>query len=115
MPAIGSEKFGTRLLKKMMMNELSMITIIILCLAFTAGLVLGAFYFIALWRTVKRLSETTHPVRLMLGSFVVRMAVVLAGFYFVMSGHWERLAIALMGFIFMKIILTRRLGIDKAI
>lgn len=102
-------------MKKMMMNELNMITVIILCLAFTAGLVLGAFYFIALWRTVKRLSETTHPVRLMLGSFFVRMVVVLTGFYFVMSGHWERLAMALMGFIFMKVILTRRLGTRKAI
>jgi len=50
-----------------------------------------------------------------LGSFALRMAVALAGFYFVMSGHWERLAMALMGFIFMKIILTRRFGISKAI
>jgi hypothetical protein len=39
----------------------------------------------------------------------------LAGFYFVMSGHWERLAMALMGFIFMKVILTHKLGINKAI
>ncbi len=98
-----------------MMNELNMITIVIFCLAFAAGLALGAFYFIALWRTVKKLPETLHPVRLMMGSFALRMAVVLMGFYFVMSGHWERLAMALMGFVFMKIILTRRLGIDKAI
>ncbi len=97
------------------MNELNMITVIILCLAFTAGLVFGAFYFITLWRTVKRLSETAHPVRLMLGSFVVRMVVVLTGFYFVMSGNWERLAMALMGFILMKVILTRHFGISKAI
>jgi F1F0 ATPase subunit 2 len=94
-----------------MMSELNMIKVIILSLAFVSGLVLGAFYFIALWRTVKRLSETTHPARLMLGSFVVRLAVVLTGFYFVMSGHWERLAMALMGFILMKVILTRRVGI----
>jgi F1F0 ATPase subunit 2 len=99
----------------MMMNEFNMITIVILCLAFTAGLVLGAFYFVALWRTVKRLPETPHPVRLMLGSFTLRITVALAGFYFVMSGHWERLAMALMGFIFMKVILTRRFGINKAI
>jgi len=33
-----------------MMNELNMITIVILSLAFAAGLVLGAFYFIALWK-----------------------------------------------------------------
>jgi F1F0 ATPase subunit 2 len=100
---------------KKTMNELNMITVVILCLAFTAGLALGAFYFIALWRTVKRLPETPHPVRLILGSFAVRMVVVLSGFYFVMSGHWERLAMALTGFIFMKVILTRRLGVNRAI
>jgi F1F0 ATPase subunit 2 len=98
-----------------MMNELNIIMVVVLFLAFTAGLILGAFYFIALWRTVKRLPETPHPVRLMLGSFALRMAVVLTGFYFVMSGHWERLAMALMGFIFMKVILTHRLGINRAI
>jgi len=97
-----------------MMNELNMITTIILFLAFIAGLVLGAIYFIALWRTVKKLPEASHPVRLMLGSFVLRMTVALAGFYFVMSGHWERLAVALMGFLFMKVILTRRLGMNKS-
>jgi F1F0 ATPase subunit 2 len=97
------------------MNEFNMITVVILCLAFTSGMVLGAFYFGALWRTVKRLPETPHPVLLMLGSFALRIAVALAGFYLVMSGHWERLAMALMGFVFMKIILTRRFGINKAI
>ena len=100
---------------KKMMNEFNLTTVFILCLAFAAGVMLGAFYFIALWRTVKRLPDTSHPVRLMLGSFALRMAVALAGFYFVMGGHWERLAMALMGFIFMKVILTRRLGINKAI
>ncbi len=99
----------------MMMNELNMITVVILFPAFAAGLALGAFYFITLWRTVKRLPDTPRPLRLMLGSFALRMAVVLAGFYFVMGGHWERLATALMGFILMRMILTRRLGMDKAV
>ena len=97
------------------MNELNMTAVIILVLAFAAGLILGGFYFIALWRTVKRLPDTPSPLRLMLGSFVLRMAVVLPGFYFVMSGHWERLAMALIGFILMRMILTRRLGMGKAI
>jgi F1F0 ATPase subunit 2 len=99
----------------MMNNELNIVTVAFLSGAFAAGLVLGAFYFIALWRTVKKLSDTPSPLRLMLGSFVVRMAVVLSGFYFVMSGHWERLVIALIGFILMRMILTRRLGMDKVI
>ena len=98
-----------------MNNELNIVTVALLSGAFAAGLVLGAFNFIALWRTVKRLPDTPSPLRLMLGSFVLRMAVVLPGFYFVMGGEWKRLATALIGFILMRMILTRRLGMDKAI
>jgi F1F0 ATPase subunit 2 len=99
----------------MMNNELNIITVALLSGAFAAGLVLGAFYFVALWRTVKKLPDTHSPLRLVLGSFFLRMAVVLPGFYFVMGGQWERLAMALIGFILMRTILTRRLGMDKAI
>jgi len=98
-----------------MMNELNVITIVILSLAFAAGLALGAFYCIALWRTVKRLPDTPRPLRLMMGSFLLRMAVVLSGFYFVMGGEWQRLATALMGFILMRMILTHYIGMDKAV
>ncbi|MEN6508401.1 MAG: ATP synthase subunit I [Smithella sp.] len=85
-------------------------TIMILMAAFAAGLALGAFYFMALWQTVKRLPSTTSPTRLMLGSLAGRMAVLTAGFYFVMGGHWERMAVAMLGFIVMRKILTYRLG-----
>jgi F1F0 ATPase subunit 2 len=99
-----------------MMNiELNIITVALLSGAFAAGLVLGAFYFIALWRTVERLPDTPRPLRLMLGSFFVRMAVLLPGFYFVMSGHWERLIMALAGFILMRKLLTRHFGPDVAV
>ena len=93
-----------------MNNELNMITVALLFGAFAAGLVLGAFYFITLWRTVRKLPDTQRPARLILGSLVVRMVVVLPGFYFVMSGHWERLIVALIGFILMRKLLTRHLG-----
>ena len=79
--------------------------------AFAAGLALGAFYFTALWRTVRRLPKAHSPARLMLGSFIIRMAVVMAGFYLIMNGgHWERLAAAMLGFIIVRKILTYRLG-----
>ena len=92
------------------MSEMNMTTVFILSLAFAAGVILGAFYFIALWRTVCKLPDTPHPLRMVLGSFVLRMAVVLPGFYFVMGGHWERLVLALAGFILMRRLLTRRYG-----
>ena len=99
-----------------MMNiELNIISFALLSGAFAAGLVLVAFYFISLWRTVQRLPDTPRPLRLILGSVFVRMAVVLPGFYFVMSGHWERLIIALIGFILMRKLLTRHYGPGVAV
>jgi len=83
---------------------------IILAAAFTAGLILGAAYFIALWQTVRRLPSAASPVRLMLGSLVLRLALLAGAFYFIMGGHWERLALALVGFVVMRKIITYRLG-----
>ena len=84
--------------------------------AFAAGLALGAFYFIALWQSLQRLPVTNSPARLMLVSFVLRMAVVMAGFYLVMGGaHWERLVSAMLGFIIIRKILTYRLGPQNAV
>ncbi|MEE9912726.1 MAG: ATP synthase subunit I [Deltaproteobacteria bacterium] len=93
---------------------MTLFTIMILMAAFAAGLALGAFYFMALWQTVKRLSSTTSPARLMLGSLALRMAVLTIGFYFVMGGHWERMAAAMLGFVVMRKILTYRLGPPRA-
>lgn len=89
---------------------------LVLVAAFAAGTVLGAFYFMALWHTVRQLSSAKSPARLMIGSFLIRMGVVLAGFYLVMgAGHWERLAAAMLGFIMIRKILTYRLGPQNAV
>jgi F1F0 ATPase subunit 2 len=50
------------------------------------------------------------PGRLMAISYMVRVLVVLSGFYVVMGGHWERLIVAMIGFILMREILLRRFG-----
>ncbi len=47
-------------------------------------------------------------------SFALRMALVLAGFYLVMQGQWERLAVAMVGFLLVREILLRRLGKTSA-
>jgi F1F0 ATPase subunit 2 len=101
---------------KMMNHSLDVTLIFTLIAAFVAGLALGAFYFIALWRTVQRLPITKNSARLMLTSFIIRMAVIMAGFYLVMGkGHWENLAAAMLGFIIARKILTYRLGPQNAV
>jgi len=100
----------------MMNNSLDATLLFVLIAAFAAGLALGAFYFIALWQTVQRLPSAKSPARLMLGSFIIRMVVVMAGFYLIVgTGHWERLASAMLGFIIIRKILTYRLGPQNAV
>jgi F1F0 ATPase subunit 2 len=69
---------------------------------------LGGFYFWALWRSVRKISEQ-RAHSLLLGYFF-RLSLVLAGFFFIMGGHWERLVAALAGFLVMRSILVRRWG-----
>jgi F1F0 ATPase subunit 2 len=88
---------------------------LLIILMFAAGLALGAFYFISLWQTVQKLGQTENRMRLLIISYVLRLAVVLTAFYFMMQGgHWERLAAAMIGFLAMRKILTNRFGPQKA-
>jgi F1F0 ATPase subunit 2 len=85
-------------------------TIVYLVVAFIAGMGLGLFYFGSLWLTVRAVQTARRAVLLTLSSFVGRMAVTIVGFYLIMGGHWERLIVALLGFLLMRGILVRRLG-----
>jgi F1F0 ATPase subunit 2 len=87
--------------------------ILIYIISFTIGLILGLFYFGALWFTLLYLYKTKWPVLVVMVSFIVRMGVTLLGFYLVMGGHWERLLIALGGFILARIFLARRLRAQR--
>ena len=67
-------------------------------LAGLAGAALGAIFFGGLWWTVRRGVSSRRPALWFLGSGLVRMSVVVAGFYVVGGGQWQRLAGALVGF-----------------
>ena len=87
---------------------------ILMILAFAAGIILGIIFFGVLWFTVKKSMTSKIPALWVLGSFFFRVAIVLAGFYFVSSGNWQRLVICLLGFIiarFLVIHFTK--SIDK--
>jgi F1F0 ATPase subunit 2 len=71
-----------------------------------AGLVLGASYFGGLWWTVRRGVSTERPALWFLGSLVLRMSIVLVGFYLVSSGDWKRLLACLLGFVIARILVT---------
>jgi F1F0 ATPase subunit 2 len=78
--------------------------------ALTMGVLLGAFYFGGLWMTVRRLAISRQPALLLFASFVVRMSVVLIGFYTVSGGRWQPIVACLVGFLIARMLLVRRLG-----
>jgi F1F0 ATPase subunit 2 len=87
-----------------------------------AGIALGGLFFGGLWLTVKKAVGSKYAALLISISSLLRTAVALAGFYFVAGGSWQRLMIAVAGFIlarFLTIWLTRyyahkQLQINKA-
>jgi len=66
---------------------------LILAVALAAGLLLGAFFFGGLWWTVRKGVSSKHPVLWFPGSLLLRMSLVLVGFYFagaeIGSGWWR--------------------------
>jgi F1F0 ATPase subunit 2 len=82
------------------MNEL-------LILALAAGLLLGAVFFGGLWWTVRKGVSSKNPALWFLGSFLLRISLVLLGFYFVGRGDWQRLMASLLGFIIARFCVMR--------
>jgi len=83
------------------------IEVLTLFLACFAGLLLGGIYFGGLWWTVRNGVTARHPALLFLGSMIVRMTIILTGFFFISGGQWQRLLICLAGFIAARSIAIR--------
>lgn len=78
-----------------------------LTLAFLAGSAFGAIFFGGLWWTVTRGVASKRPAVWFFTSLLLRMGIVLAGFYFAADGRWERLVACVLGFLLARLIVTR--------
>ena len=75
--------------------------------ALIAGILLGTFFFVGLWWTVRRGVKSERVALWFFGSMLLRTSVVMLGFYFVMGDSWQRLLAALLGFVLARLIVTR--------
>ncbi len=82
---------------------------------FLVGSVLGLLFYGGLWWTVRRLPRVRHPSLWMLSSFVLRVLVTVTGFVLLAAGDWQRLGIALLGFLLVRLIMVRTLSSNHAI
>ncbi len=72
-----------------------------------AGGLLGAVFFGGLWWTVRKGVASPRPALWFLGSALVRMGIVLAGFYWIGRDDWRRLLVALAGFVVARFVVLR--------
>jgi F1F0 ATPase subunit 2 len=79
--------------------------------AICAGILLGGLYFGGLWWTVGRMPRVRNPLNLYFSSLIVRLALVLAAFYGVLSySGWPQLVAALVGFVAARLLLICLIG-----
>lgn len=79
----------------------------VLMLSFAVGLLLGLIFFGGLWLTVRRGTSAKYPIIWFGGSFLLRTAIVLAGFYWIAGDRWEGLLLCVAGFLISRFLLTR--------
>jgi F1F0 ATPase subunit 2 len=77
-----------------------------LALAWLAGMALGAVFFGGLWWTVRRGVSSPWAAVWFTGSLLLRMTIVLGGFYLVMGSSWQRLLLCSVGFIMARLGVT---------
>ncbi len=70
-------------------------------------------FFGGLWWTVQRVAGSERPHLLLAGSLIVRAAIVLCGFYLLLSVSWHYLISALIGFIVARGLLTHHLRRER--
>ena len=84
-----------------------MIEALTLALAAAGGCLLGAVFYGGLWWTIREGLASKCPALWFFASLMVRMAITLPGLYFVSGGHWDRLALCLLGFLAARVAVTR--------
>ncbi|HEO69955.1 MAG TPA: ATP synthase subunit I [Candidatus Hydrogenedentes bacterium] len=77
---------------------------LITALAGLTGLALGLFFFAGLRWTLRRAAAARRPVPLLLGSFAVRVGIVVLGLALVGQDRWDRYVAALLGFLVARIV-----------
>jgi F1F0 ATPase subunit 2 len=83
--------------------------------ALMCGGFLGAIFFGGLWWTIRRALTAANPALWFAGSLLLRMSLVLLGFYAIAAAGWQALLLSLLGVLLSRIIVTRlaRPGLKK--
>lgn len=79
-------------------------------LSFLMGILTGAIFFGGLYWTLQQMDTVRHPALFMMFSLIVRLAILLGGFYLIMDGRYQNILIALVGVILTRSLLLMKFG-----
>ena len=89
------------------------LNLLAIVVALLVGLGLGWIYFGGLWLTIQKLPHTPQPIRLILGSLLLRLAIALGSIYLLMIYFADgQILISLLAFS-LGFLLTRNLLISR--
>jgi F1F0 ATPase subunit 2 len=71
------------------------------------GAVLGIIFFGGLWLTINKALHSKKVALLFVVSFILRIAIVLAGLYYVSQNSWQKMLVCLAGFLIARTVIIR--------
>jgi F1F0 ATPase subunit 2 len=71
------------------------------------GFLLGVGFFGGLWWTVQKGLTAKNPALWFFGSTLLRVSLVLGGFYLIARDDWRALLVGLLGFVIARMTVTR--------
>lgn len=74
-------------------------------LEFFIGIILGILFFGGLYLTVGKLNEVKNPSLLVIFSFIIRMAILLGGLFYLSKKGYQAILLALLGIVLVKFIM----------
>ncbi len=82
--------------------------------ALLAGIILGGIFFGGLLITVRMGLSSKRPTLIFLVSMILRMAIVIMGFYYVGGDSWQKILVCLGGFLIARIVITQIAKKDRS-
>ena len=75
--------------------------------SFLGGMLLGIAFLGTLWITVVRGVRTRNPAFWFGLSYILRLALIIAGFYYLSGGQWRPLLACFLGFLLSRALILR--------
>jgi F1F0 ATPase subunit 2 len=82
-------------------------------IALAGGAAIGILFFGGLWLTVKKSLASKTPALWLIGSFLLRSAVTIVGFYFLSGNDWKKMVVCLIGFIIARTFMKQKIQLTK--